>query len=120
MFKIEDDTIYITRGDKGVFELSVTGYSFKEGDEIEFRVYKRRCLHEKPVLEKIIKVNADAEAVDIVLTPEETKIGELINKSAEYWYEIELNDEQTIIGFDEDGAKKLILYPEGAETDDTN
>ena len=36
----------------------------------------------------------------------------------EYWYEIELNDEETVIGFDKDGAKVLNLYPKGVEKDD--
>lgn len=52
---------------------------------------------------------------------DETKIGEYISKPKEYWYEIELNPEtypQTIIGYDEDGPKVLILYPEGGDYND--
>jgi hypothetical protein len=36
----------------------------------------------------------------------------------DYWYEVELNpdeDCQTIVGYDEDGAKVLRLFPEGAD-----
>ena len=43
------------------------------------------------------------------------KIGEMANKPIEFWYEIELNGDSTIIGYDEEGAKRLILYPEGAD-----
>lgn len=39
----------------------------------------------------------------------------MASKPIEYWYEIELNGDSTIIGYDNDGAKKLILYPEGAD-----
>ena len=46
---------------------------------------------------------------------DDMKIGEMLNKQVEYWYEIELNNDETIIGYDDDGAKKLILYPEGAD-----
>ena len=46
-------------------------------------------------------------------------IGEVINKPTNYWYEIELNPNtqpQTIIGYDEDGEKLFVLYPEGSDT----
>ena len=36
------------------------------------------------------------------------------NATIEYWYEIELNDKQTIVGYEE-GPAILYLYPEGAE-----
>jgi len=46
------------------------------------------------------------------------KIGDVINKPTDYWYEIEINPEtkpQTIIGYDENGEKILKLYPEGSD-----
>jgi hypothetical protein len=58
----------------------------------------------------------------MALTKKDTTIGEIINKSREYWYEIELNPDtasQTIIGHDEDGAKKFVLYPEGSEQNES-
>ena len=64
-------------------------------------------------IDENIKSENIKNGVDILGS--EMKIGELTNKPIEYWYEIELNDEETIIGYDEDGAKKLILYPEGAD-----
>jgi hypothetical protein len=44
------------------------------------------------------------------------KIGDVISKHKDYWYEVVLNDDtlpQTIIGYDEDGAKLFRLFPEG-------
>ena len=120
MFKNDGDTIHITRGDKGVIELGIDNYTFSIGDTVELRVYEKKGLDKQPVLSKEITVSKAGETVDIELTAEDTKIGEMINKEKEYWYEIELNDNQTVIGYDEKGAKKLILYPEGVEKDDTN
>lgn len=120
MFKIDGDTIHITRGDKAVIELKIEGYIFSIGDKIEFRIYERKGLDKLPVRIKETKIVKESTSVNIELTSEDTKIGDIENKTKEYWYEIELNDNQTIIGYDENGAKKLILYPEGAENNDTN
>lgn len=120
MFKNDGYTIHITRGDKGVIELGIDNYTFSIGDTVELRVYEKKRLDKQPVLSKEITVSKAGETVDIELTAEDTKIGEMINKEKEYWYEIELNDNQTVIGYDEEGAKVLMLYPEGAEIDDTN
>jgi len=120
MFKIDGDTIHITRGDRGVIELAIDDYAFSIGDSIEFRVYEKKGLDKSPVLKKEVTVEVAGSTIDIELTAEETKIGAMENKTKEYWYEVELNDNQTVIGYDEEGAKKLILYPEGVEDDDTN
>ena len=58
--------------------------------------------------------------VEIFLHGAETKFGEVINKPVDYWYEVELNPEtkpQTIIGYDEDGAKVFKLFPEGRDVE---
>ena len=57
-------------------------------------------------------------SVDLSLDSTETTIGDIINKPVEYWYEIQLNPDtepQTIIGYDENGAKIFKLYPEGVK-----
>lgn len=120
MFKIEGNTIHITRGDKGVIELAIDDYTFSVGDKIEFRVYQKKALDKTPVLSKTVTVSQEDTIAEIELTSEDTTIGEMENKVREYWYEIELNDNQTIIGYDEEGVKKFMLYPEGVEINDTN
>ena len=40
------------------------------------------------------------------------------NKKTIYWYDIVLNDDITILGYDDEGAKKIYLYPEGEEIDE--
>lgn len=120
MFKIEENKIHLTRGDCCTISLNVEDYSFKVGDIVTFCLYNKRALNEQPVLKKSIKLEQDTDNVDIELTSLDTKIGEMKNTPVEYWYEIELNDKQTLIGYDEDGAKILILYPEGANENDNS
>lgn len=91
-------------------------YEFKAGDVVRLNVHgKKDC--DNVVLKKDVVVAAPTMAVDIALEKEDTKIGEVISKPVEYWYEVELNPDtkpQTIIGYDdESGAKVFKLYPEG-------
>lgn len=120
MFQVDGTIISITRGDMGTVEVSATNpdgesYSFQQGDIVRFKVMqKKRC--DVVVLQKDITVERESASVDILLTSQETRIGSIINKPIDYWYEVELNPEteaQTIIGYDEDGPKIFRLYPEG-------
>lgn len=119
----EDMTIHITRGDAAVFTVGAslgeekTPYTFRVGDVVRFAVCGKKD-YSNVVLQKDFTVNAEADAVEIVLDGEDTKIGGTISKPTEYWYEVELNPEtkpQTIIGHTEDGAKVFMLYPESVK-----
>lgn len=125
MFKTEGTTIKLTRGDIATIEVTAenhdgTLYEFKSGDIVRIKVFKKKdcaCV----VMHKDVLVEEPTTAVQISLTSEDTKIGELISKKAEYWYEIELNPDtapQTIVAHDDDGEKLFILYPEGADIND--
>lgn len=115
MFAIDKTTktIYCTRGDKGSINLKIKDYTFGTGDLISFRVYEKNGLNKDPLIDKEITLEEPKEMVIINLTSEETKIGEMLNKEITYWYEIELNNNQTIFGYDSNGAKEFILMPEG-------
>ena len=123
MFTItEDKTIYLTRGDVASIEITAnTGnnepYVFQIGDVVRFKVFVRKqCC--QIVLQKDVIVESATETVNISLTSTDSKMGEIINKPVDYWYEIELNPDtnpQTIIGYDSDGPKILRLFPEGGE-----
>ena len=129
MFKIDKETkqIYITRGDIMSIIFSAkdsegTDYEFDVGDVIRFGVFPRKS-YETPVLQKDIEVDEKTESVTIPLTAQDTTIGEIINKPVDYWYEIQLNpdtDPQTIIGYDDNGAKLFTLLPEGEKEGDNN
>jgi hypothetical protein len=123
MFKIDTDkTIHITRGDIGSILISAknndgTDYTFQEGDVVRFKVFKSKdcgCVE----LEKDVEVLYEGTNVNVSLQSDETKIGDVINKPTDYWYEVEVNPEtapQTIVGYDEEGAKIFRLYPEGSD-----
>lgn len=120
MFYISDDlTINITRGDSAVLSVSATisetSYEFKPDDVIRLKVFAKKDCYDV-VLQKDVTVTEAINAVEISLTSEDTKIGDVISKPTDYWYEVELNPEtkpQTIIGYDDNGAKVFKLFPEG-------
>lgn len=97
---------------------SVTLHQFQTGDVIRFKVMEKKGC-DQVVLSKDFLVESPTYKVDISLNREDTRIGEVISKPKDYWYEIELNPEtvpQTIIGYDEQGPKVFRLYPEGGDT----
>ena len=121
MYKIEEYTINATRGDVVVLSVSAEDdgklYTFRPGDVVRIKVYGKKNA-ENVVLQKDFPVTDETAEVQIVLTEEDTKIGDVISKPVDYWYEVELNPftlPQTIIGYDGDGAKIFRLYPEGAD-----
>ncbi len=115
----EDKSIYATRGDIVFFSVSADDdgvpHQFLAGDVVRIKVYGKKNA-ENVVLQKDFPVTENTESVEIFLTEEDTKIDEVISKPKDYWYEVELNpydNPQTIIGYDEDGAKVFKLFPEG-------
>lgn len=120
MFVVNDDnSIYATRGDIVFFAVTAEdkgkNFKFQPGDVLRMKVYGKKDA-ENVVLQKDFPVSEITEKVYINLTGEDTKFGEVISKPRDYWYEVELNPDtepQTIVGYDEDGAKLFKLFPEG-------
>lgn len=122
MFIIDKNTktIHITRGDHATVEVTAqnedgSNYVFKKDDIIRFKVFTAKNFGEVHI-QKDVKVESDTEIVPVVLDKEATRIGEAINKKVDYWYEVEVNPDtypQTIIGYDRDGEKLFVVYPEG-------
>ena len=121
MFTINaDKSIHLTRGDVATIVLSASEpenevHTFSAGDIVRFKVFeKNRC--DNIVLVKDVNVADDVQTVEISLASEETRIGDIIHRPKDYWYEIEVNPDtvpQTIIGYDASGPKIFRLYPEG-------
>lgn len=124
MFVVNDDlSIYATRGDIVCLNVSAmddstgTQYEFQPGDIVRMKIFGKKDA-ESIYLSKDFPVVAKTYAVGVLLTEEDTKIGDVISKPTDYWYEIELNpytNPQTIVGYDEDGAKVFKLFPEGKD-----
>lgn len=119
MFKIENKNILITRGDMGIItfkpkNIDGTDYIFKSGDVVRISVSEKKNCN-NVVLKKDVTPVEESTEVDILLNSADTKLGDIINKPKDYWYEIVLNpdtDAQTIIGYDEDGPKLFTIFPE--------
>lgn len=122
MFLINEDmSIFVTRGDTLFFSVSAEengeNHVFQAGDVVRFKVTAKKD-SANVVLQKDTVVTEATESVDIILNGNDTKIGEVISKPKDYWYEVELNpftNPQTIIGYDDDGAKIFKLFPEGKD-----
>lgn len=122
MYQINDDnSVYVTRGDVAFIDVTATDdgkpYIFQQGDLLRIKVFEKKDC-ESVVMQKDFLITTATETVQLFLDKNDTKIGEVISKPKEYWYEIELNPltgPQTIIGYDEDGAKVFKLFPEGGD-----
>ena len=117
----EDSTIFCTRGDAGGFVVQASfkgeAYTFRAGDVVRFKVFgKKNC--ENVVLQKSVTITEETTQAEIFLDGEDTKFGDVISKPTDFWYEVELNPDtkpQTILGYDEEGAKIFKLFPEGED-----
>lgn len=121
MFKIKNSVIHCTRGDKGIIQLKVptgvdTFYTFQPGDEIIFTV-KTTFGVPTANLRKVTQIATATDTVNIEFTKTDTTWGDLIAEAVTYQYDISLNGNETLIGYDEKGYKEFILYPEGGEND---
>lgn len=136
MLAIGEDkrTIYLTRGDETseFFRLAfyfpiwnyVTKqeekYTFQLTDKIAFVVKEKKGYTKTEVfrIEKTLAEMGEVEPTqypEIQLSEEETKAFDLLDKKKTYWYDIVLNDTTTILGYDTEGASKLIVFPEAEE-----
>ena len=118
----DDNSIYLTRGDIASIQITALNssgeeYLFKNGDIVRFSIFEKGH-YDNLVLRRDVEVTTETKFVNINLSGNDTKIGELINRPKHYWYEVELNPDtapQTIIGYDNNGPKILTLFPEGVE-----
>lgn len=127
MFVVNDDlSIYATRGDIVCLNVSATDdstggeYEFQPGDIVRMKIFGKKDA-ENVLMQKDFPVIAKTFVVPVFLSEQDTKIGEVISKPKDYWYEIELNpysNPQTIVGYDEDGPKVFKLFPEGRDLKD--
>lgn len=137
MIKIDEDqtTIHLTRGDATHSDFNricfyfpiwdfeneeETKYEFQTTDKITFIVYETKG-YTKLELLKVEKTLAQmgyitpTELPELQLTSEDTSVFPLENKKHTYNYEIILNDDTTILGSDDEGDKKIIVYPGGTQ-----
>lgn len=113
IFDKNTKTISINRGDRGTIKLINTYDKFKIGDKIKFSIMEKDN-YNNVVFQKVFTVIEESREFYLTLTSEDTKIGDIISKQVVYYYEIEYNGDQTLIGYDKSRNKKFILFPEAA------
>lgn len=137
MIAIDSDntTLHITRGDAtGVkynrlaFQFPIYNhdteqeelYEFQPEDKITFVILEKKGYTKEELLKKEFTINelgydVPTTTPELILTSEDTKVFPLLDKGKTYWYDLILNDDTTILGFDDEGAKQFIVYPEANE-----
>ena len=129
----EDDrqTLSLTRGDAPNGEINkvviryplynfdteeIEYYKFQTTDELTFNVYEKKGYTKNEILKKSWKLSdlgytAETDKPELYITSQDTLVFPLSNKQQTYNYEIILNDTTTIIGANENGTNKIIVYP---------
>ena len=137
MIAIDSDntTLHITRGDATqdkfnrlafhfpIFNMETQkeeDYEFQLEDKITFVVLQKKGYTKEEVFRKEFTIadlgyTAPTTTPEIKLTAEDTKQFDLADKATTYWYDLILNEDTTMLGFDDEGAKQIIVYPEAEE-----
>ena len=119
-----DMSISLTRGDRVTFTVTAEkdgqDYVFQPGDLLRMKVFEKKDC-EAVVLQKDFPVSEATGEVGMTLEAQDTKLGGVIHRPRDYWYEIELNplsEPQTILGYDDNGPKVFRLFPEGRDLEE--
>lgn len=115
MFKIDKDyNMFLNRGDQISIRLESES-NFEPGDILKFSIVKEGN-YGNIVFQKQFVVDYETDAYTITLTSEDTKIGNIIKEGeVTYWYEVELNGIDTVLGWDDNGPKLFVLWPEAPQ-----
>lgn len=110
----ENLTIHINRGDQLELSLIDTENPFVAGDKFKFSIMKAND-STTVLFQKEYFVENDTNSFDIIISSDEMRLGDPLKTGTRtYWYEIEYNGIHTVIGYDRQGPKQLIMYPEAA------
>ncbi len=115
MFKIEGSTFHVTRKESRNFDVQVDNYEFTLTDKLYFRIYEANGFEDSYLLEKSIVPTAGSNIATFAFTSADTDFGGDTSEVVEYWYEIKLNNEIALAGYDTAGPKIFTLYPTGKE-----
>lgn len=115
MFKIVNNTFHVTRGDSGVITVKFKdGSVLPEGSDVIFSVYRKNELDSQPVLWELKTISSNETSIDLHISSYDTDHFENPeNGREEYWYELKVGPDHTVIGYDENGPKIFYLYPTG-------
>lgn len=97
-------------------------YKFHTTDELTLNIYEKKGYTKKEILSKTYKLSdigyiEETDKPELYITAEDTMLFPLENKKKTYMYEVVLNDTNTIIGANDKGTNKIIVYPGVKEAD---
>ena len=114
MFKFTNNTFHVTRGDSGSITIAYKDGSILPSSTILFRVYEKNGFDGDPILEQIGTPAGNTSSFVLDINSEKTmKFANPVGDKDEYWYELKIGPDNTVLGYDETGAKRFYIYPSG-------
>lgn len=115
MFKLTNNTFHVTRGDSGYITVEYKdGSTLPAGSLVTFGVYRKNELDAQPVLWADDELPSGVTSFNLFVSSDQTfGMENPENGREEYWYELKVGADRTVLGYDETGAKIFYLYPTG-------
>jgi hypothetical protein len=117
MFKFTNNTFHVTRGDSGSVTISYQdGSVLPAGATLMFRVYEQNGFDSDPIIDLAQDLEEGLTSYELVIDGEETsKFDNPAGEKEAYWYELKIGPDNTVLGYDETGAKIFYVYPTGKD-----
>lgn len=113
MFKLKGRDLHISRTQSGTLTIK-SKKEITDGEALmKLRIYEEDGLELGYLKEISGHIASDKMSVSFNFTGSDSEIGELTNEITRYWYEIRIGDK--VIGYDENKARILYIYPAGSE-----
>ena len=116
MFKFTNNTFHVTRGDSGSITIEYQDGATLPASTLLFRVYEQNGFDSDPIIN--IEENLPGDTTSFILdipTSETQKFNNPEGEKDEYWYELKIGPDNTVLGYDETGAKLFYVYPTGKD-----
>ena len=111
MFKLKGRDLHISRSEEGT--LTVKSKKPLNTEDLTLRIYEVEGLTDGYLKEISGQLQEDNQTINFNFGSDHTKIEES-NEIMQYWYEIRID--RKVIGYDEQKARILYIYPTGSET----
>lgn len=113
MFKLKGRDLHISRTQPGTLTIKSKA-KITDGEALmKLRIYDVDGFEAGYLKEINGKITDDQMSVNFTFSGSDTEIEEISNEILTYWYEIRIGEK--VIGFDEQQARILYIYPSGSE-----
>lgn len=116
MFKFVNKTFHVTRGDSGTISIAYADGSSLPASTLCFRVYAKDGFDSDPIINIEESLSGSSHLHTLYVDSSQTmKFENPTTDKDEYWYELKLGPDKTVLGYDETGAKIFYVYPTGKD-----